>query len=131
MAKAGIVNSLCLGLACAALGTAVMAQTVVPTPTGSPTPTVVVTPTPTVVPTATPTAVPTATPTAAPTATPTAAPTATPTGTVTPTTAVTATPVDVPVVPGIGGPGGSVPWLLLVALAALGGLLFWARRKPD
>lgn len=97
------------------------AQTVTPTATPTPTPTPPPeepTPTP-VEPTATPTPPP-----EEPTPTPTTAPS--------PTTAPTATPVDIPVVPGMGGgPGGSVPWLVVLAFLALGGLLYWARRAPD
>jgi len=52
---------------------------------------------------------------------------------VTPTTvpSPSPTPVDVPLVPGAGGPGGALPWTLLAALAALAGLILWARRSAD
>ena len=114
MVRAGFLPRWLLGLGVATLGSAAIAQTVFPTPTGAlPTPTAVMTPTPT-------TALPT----------PTVVMTPTPTGVVTPTMVLTATPVAVPLVPGTGGPGGATPWLLLVALAALGGLLIWARRTP-
>jgi MYXO-CTERM domain-containing protein len=47
------------------------------------------------------------------------------------TATATSTPVDVPVVPGAGGPGGSLPMTLLAALVALAALLLWARRSPS
>ncbi len=75
------------------------------------------------------TATPTDTVTATPTDTATIIPTAIPTDTVTAT--ATSTPVDVPVVPGAGGPGGSLPMTLLAALVALAALLLWARRSPS
>ena len=129
MVRAGFLPRWLLGLGVATLGSAAIAQTVFPTPTGAlPTPTAVMTPTPTTA-LPTPTAVMTPTPTTA-LPTPTVVMTPTPTGVVTPTMVLTATPVAVPLVPGTGGPGGATPWLLLVALAALGGLLIWARRTP-
>jgi MYXO-CTERM domain-containing protein len=56
--------------------------------------------------------------------------TPTPEVTVTDTVTPTSTPVDVPVLPGAGGPGGTLPFTLIAALLALAGLLLWARRSP-
>lgn len=120
----GSVRLIAIGFGLVVTGPAVWAQSG-PSPTLSPT----ATPVPTAVPTATP--VPTAVPTSTPV--PTGVPSATPVPTATPsvTTTPTATPVNIPIVPGAGGPGGSVPWLLVVAMMALALLLVWARRARD
>ena len=130
----GSVRLVAISIGLTMAGSAAWTQsptTVLPTPTAAPPSPTAAPPTPTAVP-PTPTAAP-PTPTAVlptPTTippTPTVGPTPTPGATTTPT----ATPVNIPIVPGAGGPGGAVPWLLVMALMALALLLVWARRAQD